>query len=213
MFRSENYVMLYINEYIGYIFDNLEGFENVSNRKKEELKKSLLFELKKLVNVIGNFFELDIDKQSVATMKKNTDDIEKYDPNHKIPFYEIALKNCHIQLIGGIDCLTFSFHVDDIIVNCFFYIENYLKNKNFNKELEAYTQNEHFYYIVLDDGKLWVYNKNTTLKKMLTNLNIKEILYPDDVFIVGSRQELGFMQLIRDIRQLELSKAKSYQKR
>ena len=211
MFRVENYVMLYIKEYTGYIFDSIGDFTVLSKRKLDDMKQSILQEMQLLVNNIANTFELDINNKSVALMQNNKDYIEKNDKNHLIPYYRINLKDAFFDLMGGSDYFTLSFNINGIVINSTFNIKTYLKNKDFHKELEAYTTNNKFFYNVLEDGKIWCYNKDTYCKMNLANLNNisrNDVIYPDDVFIVGIRQEMGFLQLIIDIYNFELSNEK-----
>lgn len=197
-----SYITLYLKEYIKYIFDNLESMDNISKKEKEEIKRSLLWELNKTIYLFVNTFKPDINAKSTTKMRELTDFINETDKEHKVNFYEIILDNSHIQIEGNEKDITLSIVIGDlekILIRQVFNLEKYRKTKDFNVLTEAYTPNYINYYLVLGKGKILIYNKETINKISLTGFDRKIISFPDDIKIVGDCEEIGFFNYLNDI--------------
>ena len=130
MFRVENYILLYINEYVGYIFNNLKGMPRMFPKTKMDIKNNLLKEIKKTVDIYVNDFRPSINKESVTKMKKVTDDINMNDSKHQINFYEIFLEKGKIQIQENNNCIILTICLENVIINQSFDLISYYRNKN-----------------------------------------------------------------------------------
>ena len=170
MFRVENYILLYINEYISYIFNNLKGMPRMFPKTKMDIKNNLLKEIKKTVDIYVNDFRPSINKESVTKMKKVTDDINMNDSKHQINFYEIFLEKGKIQIQEINNCIILTICLENVIINQSFDLISYYRNKNFNSTLEAYTNNYNEYYMVLENGKILIYDRDTIIDNLRKGL-------------------------------------------
>lgn len=200
MFRVERYILLYLEEYLGYILNNLSSKLKLSKKDLESFKNNLIAEMTKVISVYVSTFAVNIDQSSVLKMTESIKNINKYDPNYEINHYDIFLANSLIYIESENDYLMLSINDGDgnVIINQTFDISKLPKDKMIKGTLEAYTKDNQNNYLILEDGYVLIYNHDTKMNLFLTNLD-KRYAVPGCIVFVGSNGEKGFLEVLKII--------------
>ncbi len=209
MSSTQSYINLYLDEYMKFIFKNLEkknvnfkGQSIVSTQNMEEMKRSLSVEIKKIVNSFVDNFNVNTNKESIGKMNEAMALKLISDPYHQDNLYEIYLNTVKIIVDASSERFLLSFCIDNnMVISIVFDLKEYLKNKNFNILYDAYTSSEDNYYIKADSNYALFYSKETYDQIKSLPEEQSELRKHDNIWYIGDDIEDSFFGLMSELNQ------------